>query len=55
MDPRDDMIHLVYLYDNTFRDTVDEHAPLRTKETPSRPMLPWYNKNIQAAETQNII
>ncbi|KAK2169189.1 hypothetical protein LSH36_12g34021 [Paralvinella palmiformis] len=50
MDPPDDVDHLVDLYDNTLRDIVDQHAPLRTKEMPSRPMLPWYNKNIQAAK-----
>ena len=37
--------HLVDLYDSTLRDIVDEHAPLRRKEMPSRPMLPCYNKN----------
>ncbi|KAK2156513.1 hypothetical protein LSH36_211g01021 [Paralvinella palmiformis] len=50
LDPPDDVDHLVDLYDNTLRDIVDQHAPLRTKEMPSRPMLPWYNKNIQAAK-----
>jgi len=40
----------VDLYDNTLRDSVGQHAPLRTKEMPSRPMLPWYNKNIQTAK-----
>ena len=48
MDPLDDVDHLVDLYDSTLRDIVD--APLRTKEMPSRSMLPWYNKNIQAAK-----
>ena len=38
------------LYDSTMRNVVDQHAPLRTKEMPSRPMLPWHNKNIQAAK-----
>jgi hypothetical protein len=28
------------LYDSTMRNVVDQHAPLRTKEMPSRPMLP---------------
>ena len=50
LDPPDDVDRLVDLYDNTLRDFVDQHAPLRTKEMPSRPMLPWYNKNIQAAK-----
>ena len=47
----DDVDHLVDFYDSTLRDIIDQHAPLRTKEMPSRPMLPWYNKNIQAAKT----
>jgi len=50
LDPPDDVDHLVDLYDSTLRVIVDEHAPLRTKEMPNRPMLPWYNKNIQAAK-----
>ena len=50
LDPPDDVDNLVDLNDNTLRDIVDEHAPLRIKEMPSRPMLPWYNKNIQAAK-----
>ena len=41
LDLPDDVGHLVNLYDTTLRDTVDEHAPLRTKEMPRRPMLPW--------------
>jgi len=48
LDPPDDVDHLVDLYDSTLRDIVDEH--LRIKEMPSRPMLSWYNKNIQAAK-----
>ena len=46
----DDADHLMDFYNNTLRDIVDEYAPLRTKEVPRRPMLPWYNKNIQAAK-----
>jgi len=48
LDPLDDVDHLVDLYDSTLRDIVDEHAPLRTKEMPIRPMQT--NKNIQAAK-----
>jgi len=50
LDPPDDVDHLVDLYDSTMRDIVDEHAPLKTKEMPSQPMLPWYNKKIQATK-----
>ena len=38
------------LHANTFKHIVDEHATLWKKEMPRRPMLPWYNKNIQAAK-----
>jgi len=55
LDPTDDVDHLVDLYDSTLRDFVNELAPLKTNEMPSRPMLPWYNKNIQAGKRQNIL
>ena len=32
---------IVDLYDSTLRDIVDEYSPLRTKEMPSKPMLPY--------------
>jgi len=54
LDPPDNVDHLVDLYYITLRDIVDEHVPLRTKELPRRPMLPWYNKNIQAAKRLRI-
>ena len=38
------------LYNSTFRDLVDEHAPLRTNEMPRRPLLPRYNREIRAAK-----
>ena len=50
LDPPNDVDHLVDLYDSTLRHIIDELAPLRTKEMPGRPMLPWYNNNIQAAK-----
>ena len=50
LDPSDDVDHLVDIYDNTLKDIVDQHAPLRTKEMPSRPRLPWHNTNIQGAK-----
>jgi len=45
-----DVDHLGDLYGGTLRDIAEEHAPLRTKETTRRPILPWYNNNIQAAK-----
>jgi len=50
MDPPDDVDYLVDLYDSTLGDIVDEHSTLRTKEMTRRPLLPWYNKNTQAAK-----
>jgi len=49
-DPKDDVDHLVDLFNTTLRDLVGEHAPLRIKEMPRRSLLPWYNKNIQDAK-----
>jgi len=46
----DDPHHPVDLYVSKLRDIVDEHAPSRTKEGLQRQMLPWCNKNIQAAK-----
>ena len=39
--------NVVDLYDSTLRDSVDQHAPLRKFQ---EPILPWYNKNIQAVK-----
>jgi len=50
LDPPYNVNHLVDLCDNTLRDIVDEHAPLRTKEMTRRPLLPWYNKDIPAVK-----
>jgi len=38
------------LYKSTPRDLVDEYAPLGTKEMLKRPLIPWYNKDIQVAK-----
>ena len=44
------------LYDITLRDVVDEHAPLRTKEMPRKPMFPWYNKTYKLQrDTEGIV
>ena len=50
LDPQDHVDHPVDFYDSTFVAIVDEHAPLRTTEIPSRPLPPRYNKDIQAAK-----
>jgi len=33
-------------HNSILKDFVDEHAPLRTKEMPGRPLRLWYNKDI---------
>jgi len=50
LDPPDDVGYLVDLYDSTLRDDADQHAPVRTREVPRKPMLPWYTKNIHVAQ-----
>jgi len=50
LDPPDDVDHLVDFYNTSLSDLVDDHAPLRTKEMPKRPPVPWYNKDIQPAK-----
>ena len=50
LDPQDDVDNLIHLYDSTLSGIVDEHANLRTKEIPRRPLLTYYNKNIQTAK-----
>jgi len=48
LDPTDEVDHLMNLYNSTLREVTDEHVPLRIKEMLRRPLLPWYNKDIQA-------
>ena len=50
LDPPDDSDHLLDFYNSTPRDPLVEHAPLRTKDMSRIPLLPWYNKEIQAAK-----
>ena len=50
VDPPNDLEQLVDLYNNTLRDLIDKHAPLKTKKMPVRSLVPWYNKDIQAAK-----
>jgi len=50
LDPQDDILYLVDLYNITLRDLVDEHASLGTKEMPRMSLLPWYNNDIWVAK-----
>ena len=48
--PSNDLEHLVDLYNVTLRDIIDKHAPIKKKKMTERPLVPWYNKDIQAAK-----
>jgi len=50
IDPPNDLDQLVDLYNNTLIDLIDKHAPLKSKEMPIRSLVPWFNKDIQAAK-----
>jgi hypothetical protein len=50
LDPPNDQYHLEDLNSSTLRDIVHEHTPLRTKEMPRIPLLPYHNKDIQTGQ-----
>jgi hypothetical protein len=50
LDPPADLDQLVNLYDYTLRALVEKHAPLQRKTLLSRPLVPWFSKEIQAAK-----
>jgi len=45
-----DLDQLVNLYDCTLRALVERYAPLQRKTLLSRPLIPWFSKEIQAAK-----
>ena len=50
LDPPSGLDELVDTYNEILTDLLDKHAPLKTKQMTERPLLPWYNKDIQAAK-----
>ena len=46
----DDLEQLVDLYHVTLRNIIDKHAPIMKKLMTQRSLVPWYNKDIQAAK-----
>ena len=50
LDPPADLDQLVNLYDYTPRSLVEKHAPLQRKTLLSRPLVPWFSKEIKAAK-----
>ena len=48
----DDPDELVALFDNTLRSLLDRHAPVKHKNTTSRPLVPWMNDDIKLAKGQ---
>ena len=48
----DDPDELAALFDNTLRSLLDRHAPVKHKNTTSRPCVPWMNDEIKLAKRQ---
>ena len=48
----DDPDELAALFDNTLRSLLDRHAPMKHKNTTSRPRVPWMNDEIKLAKRQ---
>ena len=48
----DDPDELAALFDNTLRSLLDRHAPVKHKNTTSRPLVPWMNDEIKLAKGQ---
>ena len=43
---------LAAVFDNTLRSLLDRHAPVKHKNTTSRPCVPWMNDKIKLAKRQ---
>ena len=43
---------LAAVFDNTLRSLLDRHAPVKHKNTTSRPCVPWMNDKIKLAKWQ---
>ena len=41
-----DLDELVQKYDNILSDVTESHGPLKTKRVVARPVVPWYNEEI---------
>ena len=50
LDSPKDLDQLMDLYDNTLSDLINKHAPLRVRQMPQRPLIPWRNNNVQTAK-----
>jgi len=48
--PKDDLDALVDQYNTTLRGLLDQHAPLKSREVTIRPLVPWYNDEIDQAK-----
>ena len=48
----DDPDELAALFVNTLRSLLDRHAPVKHKNTTSRPCVPWMNDEIKSAKRQ---
>ena len=48
----DTLNDLVSCYHSTLASALDRHAPLITKTIPARPLVPWFNDDIEKARRQ---
>ena len=48
----DTLDELINSYNTTLAQSLDRHAPLRTKMISSRPLVPWFNDEIEAARRE---
>ena len=48
----DDPDELAAVFINTFRSLLDRHAPVKHKNTTSRPCVPWKNDEFKLAKRQ---
>ena len=39
-------------YDDTLRSILDKHAPMKSKVTTVRPIVPWFNDTLQKMKTK---
>ena len=52
LDPPDNPEDLAMCYNNTLKKILDDHAPLVTRTTISRPRVPWITEEIRASKRE---
>ena len=49
-DPPEDLEKMVDMYNDNLKNIVNKHAPIKERQLVDRQLVPWYNKDIQAAK-----